>query len=152
MASGKCYVRRDQSRVLNIYFQESNKKKILVVPTSLQMAWTLYPAYFGIATEIARYMEEQYSNSPVGEIPPHPLWIQTILANGINLIPDTNKREKGESKKIPKILEDFVGNFINICEPKLEEHLLHLSWELLHWVHTVFPPLSVTKYVISDPI
>ena len=73
MASGECYVRRDQSRILNIYCQERNTKKILVVPTSLQMAWTLYTAYFGTATEIARDVEEQYINSPVVEIPPHPM-------------------------------------------------------------------------------
>ena len=67
-------------------------------------------------------------------------------------MPDTNSWKNGESDKFLKTIEDIVDDLINICQPKLEEHLLHLSLELLHGIKTVLPPPSVTKYGIPDPI
>ena len=51
-----------------------------------------------------------------------------------------------------KVIEDFVNDFINICHPKLEEHLIHLPHVLLYGIQKVFPPHSLTKYGIPDPI
>ena len=65
---------------------------------------------------------------------------------------DTNTWKKGESEKLLKILEDLVDYLINTFQPKLEEHLINLSLSLLHGIHTVYPPPSVTKYGIPDPI
>ena len=62
------------------------------------------------------------------------------------------KWKKGESKKYIKVLEDFFDDFVSICHPKSEEHLLHLLRALLHGIHTVFPPPSVAKYSSPDPI
>ena len=83
---------------------------------------------------------------------PHPLGKQTIPSNGINRLPKTNMWKIGEGKKILKIIEEVVDDFINIYQPISEEQLLHLSRALLHGIHTVLPPPSVTKYGSQDPI
>ena len=72
-------------------------------------------------------MAEQYRNYPVVTLPPHPLYRKNIPANGINRKPEKNKWKKEEINKFLKILENFVDYFINICEPKVEEHLTQLS-------------------------
>ena len=43
-----------------------------------------------------------------------------MAENGIDRIPKTNKWKKGEGKKFLKILEEFVNDYIKICQPKLE--------------------------------
>ena len=43
----------------------------MVLPSSLQMGWTLPPAYLCTAIETERYAEEHYSNAPVGTLTPH---------------------------------------------------------------------------------
>ena len=75
-----------------------------------------------------------------------------MTENGVNHMPDTTKLKKKASDKFLKIMEGFVDDFINICHPKSQESLLHLSQLLLHRIHTVFPPSSVTKYGSPDPI
>ena len=85
-----------------------------MVPSSLQIRWTLYPSYLCTATETARDVAEQYSNSPVVTLRPHPLEKQTMPEKGIHCTPETNKQKKGEGEKFLKILEDFVDYFINI--------------------------------------
>ena len=54
--------------------------------------------------------------------------------------------------KFLKILEHFVDDFINIYQPKSEEHPLHLSRALFHGIHTVFPQPSLTKDDTPDKI
>ena len=97
-------------------------------------------------------MEEHYKNALVVTLTPHLLDIQTMPANVINLTPHKNNWKKGENEKLLKILEDLVDDFINICQLKTEENLLYLSQALLHGIHIVFPPPSVTKDGIPDPI
>ena len=65
---------------------------------------------------------------------------------------DTNKWKKGEINKFLKILQDFVDDFIKICQPKSEEHMIYLSQALLHGINTVFTPNLVTKDCIPYPI
>ena len=55
-------------------------------------------------------------------------------------MPKTNIWEKGEGKKILKILDKFVDNFINIFQTKLQGRLLHLSRTLLHGIYIVLLP------------
>ena len=47
---------------------------------------------------------------------------------------------------------EFMDDFINIFQPKSEEHILYLSCALLHGIHTVFPPPPVTKYGNPYPV
>ena len=109
------------------------------------MGWTLYPAYLCTSVETERDVAQHYSNSPVGTLLTHPLEKQMMPENGIKIMLNTTKWENGECEKLLKILENFVDNFINICQPKSEEHLLHLSGTILHGIHTVFKPPALTK-------
>ena len=45
-----------------------------------------------------------------------------------------------------------MDDFIFICQPKLEEHMIHLSCALLHGINTVLPPQPVTKDGRPEPI
>ena len=67
-------------------------------------------------------------------------------------MPETNKWEKGVSRTFLKILENSVNDSMAIRRKKSKEHLIHISQALLHGIHTVFPPQSVTKDGIPEPI
>ena len=102
MDSEEWYSRQEQSEISYMYCQEKKTKKILVVPTSLHMGWTLSLAYLLTATETARSVSEHYINAPVWILPSQPLERQTVQSNVINHVPDTNKKEKFEGDKLLK--------------------------------------------------
>jgi hypothetical protein len=51
--------------------QQEGKPVLLVVPTSLQMGWVESPPYFCAGTETARDVTIEYTETPVGMLPPH---------------------------------------------------------------------------------
>jgi hypothetical protein len=50
--------------------QKEGEPVLLVVPTSLQMGWVESPPYFCAATETARDVTMEYTDMPVGTLPP----------------------------------------------------------------------------------
>ena len=50
----------------------------LVIPSALQMGWTLYPCLFLVASETARDVAESYAHKFAGTLPEHLLGGSTI--------------------------------------------------------------------------
>ena len=74
------------------------------------MGQTLPPAYLCTATETETYVSEQYRNETVVTLPPHPL--KKYSRKGNKLHTRKNKWKKGKDRKLLKILQDFVDDFI----------------------------------------
>ena len=53
---------------------------------------------------------------------------------------------------IVNLIEVFVDDFICCTDNATKEHLEQFSWAMLHDIHEIFPPLSVTGHSGGDPI
>ena len=131
----------------------------LAIPSALKMGWTLSPCFFHVASEIACDIAESYTHGRVGTLPEHPFEGSTIsellgLENAIMW--DTNECNKFltllEEKSFWTMLEIFCDDFIHIAQTSDPAQFLHLSRELLHRIHSVFPPTKVSGHNGQDPI
>ena len=54
--------------------------------------------------------------------------------------------------QIINLIEVFVDNFIGCTDKTTKEHLQQFSQAMLHGIHEIFPPPSVTGHSGGDPI
>ena len=116
---------------------------ILVVPTSLQMGWAESPPYFCAASETARDTIQELL--PVSDtLPPHRLEQR--------MLPTTIITADGCNTNDVDLVEVFVDDFIGMSNSTDATHLLHFSRAMLHGVHSIFPPPTVTGHTGGDSI
>ena len=115
--------------------QEPGKPVKLVKPTSLQMGWVESPAYFGVASETARDVAEQYVETPVGSLPDHKFTKYAMGGEEVKGLP------KGDSKGKPfqYLIDVFVDDFIPIVIAASQEQVEHVAKATLHGIHDCFP-------------
>jgi hypothetical protein len=127
---------------------DDDEEVLLVIPISLQMGWTDSPAYFCAVSETGRDIGEVLANKPEGSLPAHPLeeWMESTedFPNKTN----TNV----PAMKFARLMEVYIDDFIQAAQTTDPEQLLHLSRAMLHGIHSVFPPPSVTGHVGEDPV
>ena len=131
----------------------------MVIPSALQILWTLSPCFFHEALETAREVAESYAHKNVGTLPEHPFegsTISELLGLENSNMWGTNECNKFlnllEGKPFWTMLEVFCDNFIHMAETSDQEKLLHFSGSLLHGIHSVFPPPKVSGHNGQDPI
>ena len=125
--------------------QQSIDETILVVPHALQMGWAESPPFFcAAATETARDVIEQFYKQ-YHNIPAHPLE-KHLLDN------ETEQRTEIFPQHPTTCIEVYVDDFIVATNNTLANHLQHLARAILHGIHSVFPPPSVTGHTVEDPI
>ena len=131
----------------------------LVVPSALQMGWTLFLCLFHVASETACDVAESYSHKRVGTLPEHPFEgsiISELLGLENTSMWGTNEYNKFltllEEKPFWTMLEVFCDDFIHMAQTSDLEQLLHLSRTLLHGIHGVFPSPKVLGHNVQDPI
>ena len=118
----------------------------IVVPNSLQMGWCESPPFFCSGTETARDII-QYKLESTTVLPPHKF--EDIMLSKLSTSP------AGKSSTPLHCnfnLEVFVDDFIGMAQTSCPQQLRHFSRALLHGIHEVFPPPSVTKHNGFDPI
>ena len=124
----------------------------IVVPTSLQMGWTLSPAYFCTASETGRDVGQALCQTAVGTIPVHPLEDKAFGPGGTIALPDTTTWSLDEEDKFLFMLEDFIDDYIALAQTTDVEKLRHLTRGIMHGIHSVFPPPEITNDGLGDPI
>ncbi len=80
MANGKA---EEEYNFVYILPQEAGKPIVLVVPTLLQMGWVEYP-------ETARDIALDYSDTPVGSLPPHKCVTHVTVDKDVDVLPATS--------------------------------------------------------------
>jgi hypothetical protein len=60
----------------------------IVVPTSLQMGWTLSPAYFCVGSKTGRDVAQALAATKVGALPEHRLEKKAFHPDGMLILPD----------------------------------------------------------------
>jgi len=119
----------------------------LVIPSSLQMELTESPPFFCAATETARDVAEDLIKEPRGSLPPHPL---ESLMLPPSLWPEDNIASTCIS--FLKMLEVYVDDFCTIVLTTDVDKSRHISRALLHSIHSVSPPPSVSGHEGGDPV
>ena len=113
----------------------------IVVPNCLQMGWCESPPFFCSGSETARDVIEKLADNIM--LPPHTL-------EHIMLKDSVQKEVKSNNDKT--IFEVFVDDFIGVTNTQSHQKLLQISRTMLHGIHTIFPPTSITKHTGEDPI
>jgi hypothetical protein len=114
----------------------------IVVPHSLQMGWSESPPFFCAATETSRDIIQKYLDEDY-KLPPHPLENDLLQSVNFNNANNTNPIN---------IIEVYVDDFIGCTNELSKENLERFSRALLHGIHCLFPPPSVSQHKGGDPI
>lgn len=114
----------------------------IVVPNSLQMGWCESPPFFCSGSETARDLMEKMLHE---KLPPHKF--EQIMMSNIKY--DT---ELPHTDGIATLLEVYVDDFIAMSNDIRHTHLLQISRAMLHGVHAIFPPPTITGHNGHDPI
>lgn len=123
---------------------------LIVIPTSIQMGWTLSPPFFCAATETARDVGEDLANQPPGSLPTHP--DEDEMHGPRSDLPRLKEWTEGAHDAITRLLEVYVDDFIGLISAHNEESVKHFSRAMLHAIHSVFPPPDITDHKGEDPI
>jgi hypothetical protein len=112
----------------------------LVVPTSLQMGWVESPTYFCAASETARDVATDYTETPVGSLPTHK-FIQHAMGNREVL----NLPAKLEDTSFRYFIDVYVDDFIPMAIATSREHLEHVANAVMTGIHDIFPACEDDK-------
>ena len=118
----------------------------LVVPTSLQMGWVESPPYFCAASETARDIAMDYSNTKVGSLPTHKFAHYTRGDEETELLPATDEHQ---NRSLRYNVEVYVDDFMSIVMPTSKAQLDHVANAIMRGIHDVFPADIVDS---NDPI
>ena len=124
-----------------------DKPTQLVIPSCLQMGWCQSAAYFCAASETTRDMSETLTKHPPGSLPAHPLK-NYLVPPTITTTPQSD----AETQEFLHLLKVYINDFIQLAQCTDPDQLLHLSRTILHGIHSVFPPPSVTGGMEEDPV
>ena len=58
----------------------------------------------------------------------------------------------GKQKNTINLVEVFVDDYIAMTNDTSHKNILHLSRAMLHGIHSIFPPTSITGHNGEDPI
>ena len=117
----------------------------IVVPHSLQMGWTESPSFFYTASETARNVAETLITINA-QVHVHPLEMYCVPPKKWKDYP-VNFRKNFTSQ-----LEMYMDDFSAMSQCTSSTQLNHISRRLLHAVHFVFPPPSISKHRGLDPV
>ena len=118
---------------------------IIVVPNSLQMGWCESPPFFCAASETAQDVIQQLLE--IEDLPPHPLEHY--------MLPDANAHLPKEALDLANtldLIEVFVDDFIGCTDNLTRSHLVKFTRAMMHCIHSIYPPPSVTGHTGGDPI
>ena len=116
----------------------------IVVPHALQMGWAESPPYFCAATETGRDVIESYY-SKNGAIPSHPL--EHHLTAKLK-----HHTQQCVPSKSHTAFEVYVDDYITVTNNASVANIERASRAMLHGIHSIFPPPSVTNHHGEDPI
>ena len=130
-----CYILPAEKPVKNIDDTE------IVVPNSLQMGWCESPPFFCSGSETARDIIAAILSKT---LPPHKF--EECMMEGSIQCPSISPQ------LILTLIEVYVDDFIGVTNDLRFEALTQLSRAMLHGIHSIFPPPSITGHCGHDPI
>ena len=108
----------------------------MFVPNSLQMGWCESPPFFCSGLETARDFMEKLRTV---DLPPH--GFEHYMIQNIDPLRNTT-----DSEGLVTLLEVYVDDFMSMSNNTSHAHLLQIPRSILHGIHSIFPPPSVTGH------
>ena len=116
----------------------------IVVPNSLQMGWCESPPFFCAATETGRDVIESLLDTT---LPAHKFENKMLPIN-FNSLP----RQCADLLSTTTLIEVYVDDYIACIDNISRKHIQQVSRAMLHGIHSIFPPPTVTGHNGGDPI
>ncbi len=116
--------------------QSPGKPIYLVAPTSLQMGWVESPLFFCAASEMARDVAQDCSETKIDTLPPHKAY-------------DELPERDDSGNNFRYLLEVYVDDFVSLVVPTSREQICHVSTGIMAGIHDVFPANDVDS---NNPI
>ncbi len=130
-------------------------ERLIVVPTALQMGWRESPPYFCTATETARDIIASLMAGNMSALSVHPfedhMCVHPSGTAQPNEAPAFTPTDK-PFQKLCNILEVYVDDFVAGTNDLSEANLRGTSRAILHGIHSIFPPPSVSGHNGEDPV
>jgi hypothetical protein len=114
--------------------QEEGEPVKLVVPSSLQMGWVESPPNFCAASETARDVATQYTETPVGSLKDHKFIDYAMSGKQVQELPETV-----DDNGFRYLEEVYVDDFMALAIALSKEQVRHVANALLTGIHDVFP-------------
>ena len=122
---------------------------LIVVPNSLQMGWCESPPFFCAVSETGRDVIQDLLHQEQS-LPQHPM---EHYVCGQDTPTYATHGHKTQDKITPvDLVEVYVDDFLGITNNMDPTHLKHFGRALLHGIHSVFPPPTITGHDGGDPI
>jgi hypothetical protein len=134
----------EQWKFAYVLSQPPGSPVILVIPSSLQMAWIELPPFFCAATKTSRDIAMEYSNTAVGSLNKHKF--KAYLKGDVTF---EEFQEKESNRTLCYLLEVYVDVFISLIIPATKEEMLHIATAVMMGIHDVFPEAEDDN---NDPI
>ena len=119
----------------------------MVIPSCLQIGWCQSTSYFCAASKTACDVSATLTNQPPSSLPAHPLEEYLLPLTFTSAYPTTE-----ETQGFLHLIEVYIDDFIQLAQCTDPDQLLHLSRAILHGIHSIFPPPTVTGGTEEDPI
>ena len=116
----------------------------IIVPHALQMGWSESPPYFCAATETGCDKIQSYYKGSF-QIPTHLL--ERHLTTKL-----TNQKQRQKLTCAHTAFEVYVDDYITITYNIEEERISQIARAMIHGIHSIFPPPSVTGHSGGDPV
>jgi hypothetical protein len=116
----------------------------LVVPLSLQMGWVESPPNFCAASETARDVAAQYTETPIGSLQDNKFVDYAIGSEEVQTLP-----ESVAENEFRYLEEVYVDDFMALAIALSQEQVRHVANALLTGIHDVFPADDVDE---NDPV
>jgi len=105
------------------------------------------PGLFCIATETTCDIAQELLNNTLVPLPPHPL--KDLCLHVSCTFPNVLLTPINQSLQL---LEVYVDDFLGLAQVQSHKQLLHSTCAVLHSIHQIFPPASVTKNLMMNPL
>ena len=115
----------------------------IVVPNSLQMGCES-PPFFCAASETARDVIQQLLKV---DLPPHPFEHYMLPDASVQL-----PKEAIDMAHTMDLIEVFMDNCVGCTDNLTRSHLVKFTQAMMHGMHSIFQPPSVTGHTGGDPI
>ena len=102
------------------------------------------PPYFCAATETGRDIIQTYYNNS-GDLPPH--YLEKFLTSYLSKQSPMIKPTKPHTS-----FEVYVDDYITATHNTCTNHIVRIAKAMLHGIHSIFPPPTITGHSGADPI
>jgi len=117
--------------------QEAGEPCQVVVPAAVQMGWVESPSHLCRVTETARDITQHCVDNLIAL--PHDPIEESMTIVDVPLL--------GRTRSPTKLLQVYVDDFCYAATQSEDgEHIPTIRWAVIHGIHAVFPPTSVTHH------